>query len=295
MSSVHQNRAVMFVDVSGSTGLYESLGDEQALARVERCLAILSRVAEELGGRVVKSTGDGLMCAFASAESAIHAGRAMHERIAGQQASGGPTLGIHIGCHFGPVIESAGDFFGDSVNVAARVAGLAKVGQIITTEDTISQLPPAMRERVRNLDRVSVRGKSTLLTVYEVLWQETSDLTMFGTRHEAERATRLVLRHEGREVALGGAGPSAVTLGRDSSCDLVVADPRASRQHAKIERRRDKFVLADHSSNGTWVRIAEEHEVVLRREELMLRANGRITFGRRTSDPDALVVEFMCE
>lgn len=285
----------MFVDVGGSTALYESLGDEQALARVERCLAILTRVAEELGGRVVKSTGDGLMCAFINAEAAIHAGRVMHERIAAQQASGGPALGIHIGCHFGPVIESAGDIFGDSVNVAARVAGLAKVGQIITTEETIGQIPPAMRDRARSLDRVSVKGRSTLLTVYEVLWQETSDLTMLGTRNEAEHVARLVLRHEGREVALGGAGPSAVTLGRDSSCDLVVADPRASRQHAKIEQRRDKFVLADHSSNGTWVRIAGEHEVVLRREELMLRANGRIAFGHRTSDPNALVVEFLCE
>jgi predicted component of type VI protein secretion system len=75
----------------------------------------------------------------------------------------------------------------------------------------------------------------------------------------------------------------------------VVGDRKASRQHARIERRRDKFVLADHSSNGTWVQFTgEAEEVVLRREELMLRANGVIGLGHSPADGQGTPVEFTC-
>ena len=82
MSTVNQNRAVMFIDVSDSTALYEALGDEQAHAHVRSCLAALSRVAQDFGGWVVKTTGDGLMIAFNDADAAIQAGSAMHARNA---------------------------------------------------------------------------------------------------------------------------------------------------------------------------------------------------------------------
>ena len=292
MDPVQHNRAVMFIDVSDSTTLYESLGDAEAHAYVRRCLDVIGQVADELGGRVVKTTGDGLMCAFDDADAAIQAGSTMHARNAAQRVEGMPVLGIHIGCHFGPVIESAGDLFGAAVNVAARVAGLARVGQIITTEDTFRELSSPLRKRARGLDRMPVKGRSGELMVYEVLWQETDDITIFEVRTGPERPTRLVLRHEGREVVLESGTARSVTMGRDSACDIVVADRRASRQHARIEHRRDKFVLVDHSSNGTSVRIAEEHEVVLRREELMLRGQGQIALGHSTADPDAVLVEF---
>jgi class 3 adenylate cyclase len=294
MGPVQQNRAVMFIDVSDSMALYESLGDAEAHAHVRRCLAVLSEVAEEFGGRVVKTTGDGLMCAFADADAAIQAGTTMHARNVAQQSEGEATLGIHIGCHFGPVIESAGDLFGASVNVAARVAGLARVGQIITTEDTFRQLSPILQDRARELERVPMRGRSGALAVYEVLWQDRDDITIVGVRLESQRRALLVLRHEGREVRLESGAARSVTMGRDSTCDIVVADRRASRQHARIEHRRDKFVLVDHSSNGTSVRIADEQEIVLWREELMLRGQGQIALGHSTGDPDAVLVEFEC-
>jgi class 3 adenylate cyclase len=294
MATANPGRAVMFIDVSDSTALYESLGDEQTHAYVRACLAGLTRVAQEFGGWVIKTTGDGLMCAFADAGAAIQAGAAMHVRNAERHAAGDATPGIHIGCHFGPVIESAGDLFGASVNVAARVAGLARVGQIITTEDTVKQLSPLLRHRTRNLVSIPVRGRSGEVAVYEVLWQDTEDITIHGVRFGSDDAATLVLRHEEREVRLDRDSPGAITLGRDSTCDIVVADRRASRQHARIERRRGRIVLMDHSSNGTSVRIAGELEVVLRREELMLRGAGQIALGHSTGDPDAVLVEFEC-
>ena len=81
-------------------------------------------------------------------------------------------------------------------------------------------------------------------------------------------------------------------IGRDAGCDIVVAEPKASRQHARIERRRDKFFLTDQSTNGTYVTFAGESEIVLRREEAMLRRSGRIVFGHSASDAGGDVVEF---
>ncbi len=294
MDTDHFQCAVVFVDISGSTRLYEKLGDAPALDRVARVLAILQSVTEESGGRVIKGVGDGLMCAFDLAETALGAARVMQERIEGQRAVGKLDLGIHVGCHFGPVIEKPGDLYGDTVNVAARVAGLARVAQILTTEDTVGRLPPDAREHTRLLDRVPVKGKQDALPIYEVLWQEGEDLTMLGTRFGSERHTRLVLRHEGRDIAIEEGGLASVTLGRDAGCEIVIADRRASRQHAHIERRRDKFVLVDHSANGTWVGMSGGEEVVLRREEQILSGQGVIGIGQSPSHEGAERIEFAC-
>ena len=86
------------------------------------------------------------------------------------------------------------------------------------------------------------------------------------------------LRHGARTIRLN-ANTSALTLGRDPQNDVVIADMSASRHHARIERRRDKFALIDQSSNGTYVTFDGERELLLHREELLLRGCGRISFG----------------
>lgn len=294
VESLHSECAVVFVDISGSTRLYEALGDEPALDRVAQVLAILQDVTRESGGRVVKGVGDGLMCAFEVAETALGAARTMQERIEGQRAMGNLDLGIHVGCHYGPVIENSGDLYGDTVNVAARVAGLARVAEILTTEDTVGRLSSTAREYTRLLDRVPVKGKQATLPIYEVLWQEGEDLTMLGTRSGTERSTRLVLRHDGRDIAMDDGGLASVTFGRDAGCEFVIADRRASRLHAHIERRRDKFVLVDQSSNGTYVTVEGQVEILLRREELLLRGRGHISFGHTYQADPGETLAFTC-
>lgn len=286
--------AVLFVDISGSTRLYETLGDERALARVGGTLEILARVCADCGGRVIKTAGDGAMCSFATADAALRAACLMQEKTAPEAGPEAKGYGIHIGCHFGPVLESAGDLFGDTVNLAARVAGLAKVGQIITTADTVERLAPGQAARARRLDSVPLKGKRKTVEIFEFLWQDSDELTAMGTRLELRRAALLALEYESRTWRFEG--PGELTLGRDGTCDIVVGDRKASRLHARIERRRDKFVLVDLSSNGTWVQFAGEAEmVVLRREELMLRASGLIGLGHSPTDGQAAPVKFSCE
>lgn len=293
MPARHANCAVLFVDISGSTRLYETLGDHEALARVGRTMDMLARVCADCDGRVIKTAGDGAMCRFETADAALRASRLMQEKSTDQLEPGAQGLGIHIGCHFGPVLENAGDLFGDTVNLAARVAGLAKSGQIITTEDTVARLSPALAERARRLDSVPVKGKRTVVNIFEFLWQDSDELTALSTRLDHSRAASLALAYEGRTWRFEG--PGELTIGRDGTCDVVVGDRKASRLHARVERRRDKFVLVDHSSNGTWVQVTGEPEVVvLRREELMLRGSGLIGIGHSPVDGEGAPVTFSC-
>ena len=92
-----------------------------------------------------------------------------------------------------------------------------------------------------------------------------------------------------------GEQDAAVALGRDGHNDVVIADRMASRLHARIERRSGKFVLVDHSSNGTYVTIDGEKPIQLRREALVLRGRGRISFGHAAVEAGAEVVAFTCD
>ena len=150
MAEVPSSLAVLFADVSGSTRLYESLGDAEALATIGRCVALMSTVCVGHGGRVVKTIGDEVMAVFPSADSAAKAAVEMQARVSEHPPVGGSRLAIRVGFHLGPAIETDGDVFGDSVNVAARMAALAKREQIILSSYTADALAPWLRARSRN-------------------------------------------------------------------------------------------------------------------------------------------------
>lgn len=300
MTGILRHRAVLFVDISGSSQLYVDLGDAHASERVRACLGLLQRVVEANSGRLIKAIGDGLMCDFADVDQALQAAQEMHVSIA-DSSDDASLSGIHVGCHYGPVIESEGDLYGDTVNVAARVAGVARAGQIIVTQETVAQLSGDRRQQVRALSDVSVKGRLDALTVLEYLWRPQGDLTRphrtvrsRGGPAAGSKSARLRLVFRDREVWLHRPA-SAITLGRDSACDLEIQDPGASRQHATIAIRGDKVVIVDHSSNGTYVAWDEESETWLRREEMILPPRGRISLGRSTRAPHATIVEFFHE
>ena len=293
MSLPSPNLAVLFADVSGSTKLYDTLGDAEALAAIERCLNVVKQVCAHYRGRVVKTIGDEAMAVFPDADSAAGAACEMQLLIATRGAAGRIPMAIHVGIHVGEVIEDGGDVFGDSVNVAARMTALANASQIITSAASVALLSPRLRSRVREHDAFTVQGKQKDITIFELIWQESEDeLTAMSTRSVMAPA-RLRLTHGTNEIQLDASRP-ALTLGRDATNDLVVADKKASRMHARIERRRDKFVLIDQSSNGTYVTVQGDQEIVLRREELTLRGRGRMSFGHAYLDDPAEFVVFNC-
>lgn len=283
--------AILFADIAGSTRLYETLGDAEALATIGHALDVIRQVCEEHGGRIVKTIGDEAMAIFPNAANAAYASITMQTQVSGMKTSRGTPLSIHAGFHYGPVIEESKDVFGDSVNLAARLTSLAKASQTLLSEDTLAILSPSLRSRTRPQDTHTVRGKQNDIAVFELIWQESrEELTAMAPR-AVLRDAMLKLSHGGTQAELGPE-VNLYTFGRDAQSDMVIADRMASRQHARIERRRDKFVLIDHSTNGTFCTVDGEKEIELRREEFTLRGRGRISFGHGYDEDPTETVDF---
>jgi len=287
--------SVLFADVSGSTKLYETAGDAVAHAAVEKCVSIMRDKTLNAKGRVIKTIGDEVMSAFPTADQAADAAIEMQSAISEMPPVGNTQIGIRIGFNHGPVVERDGDVFGDAVNLAARLAGVATKGQIITARDTVMLMSPMLKAATRAITTIQVKGKAQEIQVYELIWQQSADMTTLASTKSIFKPKKTVLRLkvQGNDVELSSDRP-VVALGRDATADVVIRERMASRAHGKIERRLDKFILTDHSANGTFVTIEGDKEIVLRREEFTLRGHGWIAFGQsRASATD--VVEFFCE
>ncbi|HJY82498.1 MAG TPA: adenylate/guanylate cyclase domain-containing protein [Candidatus Binatia bacterium] len=290
--------AILFADISGSTHLYETLGDVTARQIVARCLSLLAEVIRQHGGTVIRTIGDEVMSTFPSADAGVRAARALHEALAKADfaAADQNSLTIRVGLHLGPTIVESDDVFGDAVNVAARMVAFAKSAQIITTQQTIKALTPELAAKTRHLDRAPVKGKQEEIDIYEVIWQ-TEDLTPMEADQSTFAApeTRLCLRFRGKEIELSRQHPVA-TIGRSPKNDFVVEDDFASRAHARIEYHRSGFVLLDQSINGTFVLTKDGEPVHLRRDSLPLRGAGMISIGRAfSSESSAQVIYFVCQ
>ncbi|MBK8384898.1 MAG: adenylate/guanylate cyclase domain-containing protein [Candidatus Accumulibacter propinquus] len=278
-------QAVLFADVTGSTKLYETIGDSGAKRLVDACLDVLRAVTAAYGGRVIKTIGDELMAVFPGADAIVRAACEMQIRLSELDSAMQYGLSIRIGFHAGRLIEENGDVFGDAVNIAARMTGLAKAAQIITTEATAKMMSPELRDSTRSMGSFAVRGKAESIAVCEVIWQ-VENLTMItGSLPGDNPPTTMSL-----DLAYAGGlltfrqGDEAVTIGRDASCRINLPVLCASRKHARIEFRRDKFVLTDTSTNGTYVRVDAARELVINREDFVLSGSGEISLGHSNGD-----------
>ena len=296
MVSTNSNLTTLFVDVSDSTRLYESLGDAAAFREVRECLALFEQVAASFKGRVVKTIGDGSMCVFPDADSAILAACEMQAQIHQRHNGQNRKIAIRVGLHHGPVLLDGDDVYGDAVNTASRMAQFAASGQIITTGDTVALLSAFHRNSTRRLDALPVKGKQEEVAVHEVMWHsdDANHTQMPGrieTLMQQAGIATLRLMHGRREIMV----TTSIKIGRDEGSGIVLKDPMASRNHAYIERRKDKFVLTDQSSNGTFVSMKSGEEYKLRREEMFLHSSGAIAFGHSSREKNAEVLGFWCE
>ena len=154
--------AVLFADISGSTKLYDTLGDTQAKRLIDECIGLMRGAVAHYGGRVIKTIGDEVMCVLPDADNGCLAATEMQLKIAALPAVADVKRAIRVGFHAGPVIEEASDVFGDTVNLAARMAGLAKGMQIITTQATVERLSAAAAgSRPARSPRSRSRARST--------------------------------------------------------------------------------------------------------------------------------------
>lgn len=133
-----KNLTVLFTDLSASTAMYERVGDLKALDIVRRHFDVLEGVIARQHGAVVKTIGDAVMAVFAEPDRAMAAATEMIDNVR-QATAHGEDLVLKIGLHAGPCVaiqsNNQVDYFGRTVNIAARVQSLASGGEIVCSEE----------------------------------------------------------------------------------------------------------------------------------------------------------------
>jgi hypothetical protein len=100
----------------------------------------------------------------------------MHHAVEVQRPGGNEPIFVRIGFHYGEVIRKGSDLFGDTVNVAARVASITRARQILTTQAVIDALPSEFSDKVRPIMRAAFRGKQDSFGVFQILWEQDNSL-----------------------------------------------------------------------------------------------------------------------
>jgi len=291
--------AILFADVVGSTKLYEQLGDLRARDMVGVCIDVMRGATDQNNGSVIKTMGDEIMATFASADDALNAAAQMQKQISAHPSLkiDDHTVAIRIGCNFGPVVLENRDIFGSAVHTANRMTSQAKAGQIMTTASMVDQLSAEWRASVRQIDIATLKGRSSEVALFEVLWQPEETTSMVPTisaRDRTAKALRLRLRYQGQEVFVDEARAN-VNIGRAEENDLVVKGNLISRLHARVEVSRNKFMLVDQSTNGTFVLGKDGEEAFVRRDSMQIRGEGLIGLGKAPDSNSSQVIRYICE
>jgi len=295
MSSL-QPITILFADIAGSTKLFEKLGDLGARAITSSVLGVLTEITQRHGGRVIKTIGDELMCTFPGQMSGLMSAIDMQRRVQGDLVWQRDFLAVRIGLHHGDALLEDGDVYGDAVNTAARMTQMAKREQIVTTLTTVRGLTNSSIIRTRHLGDVRVAGKLNPVEIVDVIWQEdTSNVTMVARAIRLEDApgAKLSMRYRGQLIEISNMAPP-FGLGRDPNSSLVIDNEWVSRNHANIEYRRGFFVVTDRSTNGTYVKLGDDDELRLHRDELQLRKSGMISLGQAVEKDPTDILYFQC-
>lgn len=159
-------RTVLFIDLASYTPLTEAMGDEAAVEVVSRFAGIVRELARHHGGQVVKQIGDEFMLVFAEATAAVRFGIAARDR-----AHAEPNFpGVRIGVHRGPVLHHEDDYYGATVNLAARIASESNRWEILITSAVRDELAAgaAGEAEVRPVGKRSLKGITGEVQMFEV-------------------------------------------------------------------------------------------------------------------------------
>ena len=153
--------AICFLDVTGYTRLTQERGDEVAAQLAEELARLVQRTSVQHGGKPIKWLGDGVMFWFRDPGPAVVAALRMVDGVA---AAGLPPA--HVGVHSGPVLFQQGDYFGQTVNLAARIADFARAGEVLVSQAVVDAAhePGLMFSDIGPVELKGVQGTIHLRT-----------------------------------------------------------------------------------------------------------------------------------
>jgi class 3 adenylate cyclase len=153
-SRLHRPPAMCFLDITGYTRLTEERGDEAAADLAATLATLVRRSSQEHGGQPVKWLGDGVMFYFQDPGQGVVATLDM---VDGVSTHALPPA--HVGIHAGPVVFQEGDYFGRTVNIAARIAEYARPGEVLVSQEVVDaadEIPVTFTE----IGQVELKGVS---------------------------------------------------------------------------------------------------------------------------------------
>ena len=281
---------VFFADICDSTELYELQGDTVAHEQIENAIKILARITINHTGTLIKTIGDEVMCTFPTPDAAFRAAAEMHETLCNE-------IRVKTGFHTGTVLRQPNDIYGDTVNVAARVVGMSKAGEILMTRTTTELLSPDLRSLTHKICQATFKGKSAPVSIYGVVLADDEMTTVTqsvdSTRIQLGSLRTMVLLYQDERTEVALDCPATV-LGRSADCGLIVDSPKVSRRHASIEYKQGAYYLTDHSTNGTYLVFPSGERQFLKREGTRMPKSGFILLGEYPDDEHEGAVEFWC-
>ncbi len=152
--------AMCFLDITGYTRLTQERGDAAAADLAEQLGRLVQRTSVKYGGRPVKWLGDGVMFYFKDPGPGVVAAL---EMVAGVAEAGLPPA--HVGLHAGPVIFQEGDYYGQTVNVASRIAEYARPGEVLVSQEVVDASGGAAAA-FREIGPVELKGVSGAVRVH---------------------------------------------------------------------------------------------------------------------------------
>jgi class 3 adenylate cyclase len=153
--------AIAFLDLTGYTKLTEERGDRAAADLAGRLVEIVHESAHRRGGRPVKLLGDGVMFHFPEPAQGVRCGLELVDRL--------PRAGLplaRVGLHTGPVVFQNGDYFGRTVNIAARITDYARPGEVLVSDQVVADANPLESVHFEPVGPVSLKGLAAPITLY---------------------------------------------------------------------------------------------------------------------------------
>jgi class 3 adenylate cyclase len=224
-SRFERSMLMVFSDIVGSTAYFARFGDATGRQLHQLHFDLLEQGLASAQGRIVDAVGDGVFCAFPSAELGVRGVVAFHHAMARENAgrSRAHQLTVRVGMHWGKVLSDGVAVTGDSVHVAARVAKVADPGAVCLSRQVFQELGPGLRLHCRALGSRELRGVAEPVELLALDWRDPvtfprrvlieqtgeeielpqQDIITFGRLHEHDgaRANDIVLVHPEPERA----------------------------------------------------------------------------------------------
>lgn len=274
---------VLFSDVVGSSKLYQALGNQKAEEKIHFVVQTLSACALKYSGTVIKTIGDEIMCSFTSLNDATECAIEMNVLV--QESS----IELRTGISSGALIERNGDIFGDVVNNAAFLTKTARAREILVDEMALDNGGVSSSKRFELIAEMTIKGRSSACKIYRVNWEHATSSSLGATQvnnvlgSNANFAKSLMLEYHGQQYTVDKSNPIFV-IGRDKSgVALKINHVKISRKHCTIELKQGKFILQDHSTNGTYVERDDAEHTQVHREAFALLGSGKIKLGQSDS------------